>query len=241
MARIRTIKPEFFRDETLQDLESAHPRCYPMLVFAGLWGHCDKNGTFEWKPRNLKLDILPFLPFNMEQTLEVLNKSGLIVRFETGGKQFGHIPNFQKHQRINGREAQEEARYPEVSNAEQLGKQQGSIEEAARNKSGRQEGKGREGNSSGASAPLPFELPDWVPKAEWAAWEELRRKSRHPLTDHARRLAVAELEKLRAAGHAPALVINEAVLKGWRSFYPPKVQGPVAASENPIYADMGLR
>lgn len=44
MARIRTIKPEFFRHEGLQDLEQANPGAYAMLVFAALWGHCDKHG-----------------------------------------------------------------------------------------------------------------------------------------------------------------------------------------------------
>ena len=72
MARIRTVKPDFFRDEDLQDLERANPGKYTMLVFEGLWGHCDKNGNFEWKPRTLKLDILPFLDFDMADTLEVL-------------------------------------------------------------------------------------------------------------------------------------------------------------------------
>ena len=44
MARIRTIKPEFFRHESLQDLEIANPGMYPMMVFEALWGHCDSKG-----------------------------------------------------------------------------------------------------------------------------------------------------------------------------------------------------
>jgi hypothetical protein len=60
MARIRTVKPDFFRHEALQDLELANPGMYPMMVFQALWGHCDSKGRFEWKPRMLKLDILRF-------------------------------------------------------------------------------------------------------------------------------------------------------------------------------------
>ena len=79
MARIRSVKPEFFRHEGLQDLEVAHPGKYPMLVFEGLWCHCDSKGRFEWRPRQLKLDILPFLPFDMTATLAILEESGMAV------------------------------------------------------------------------------------------------------------------------------------------------------------------
>ena len=103
--RIRSIKPEFFQDEDLQDLEAANPGAYCMLVFAGLWGNCDKQGVFEWRPRTLNLHILPFLKFDMAGTLELLRDAGLLVSFSADGKQFGYIPTFRKHQRINGKEA----------------------------------------------------------------------------------------------------------------------------------------
>ncbi|HRP64274.1 MAG TPA: hypothetical protein PK400_13320 [Phycisphaerales bacterium] len=128
MARIRTIKPEFFRHEGLQDLEIANPGAYPMLVFAGLWGHCDKAGRFEWKPRTLKLDILPFLEFDMEKTLMLLAEAGEIHRYEADGKTYGEVPSFVKHQRINGKEAQDPEKHPAPpkrvagSNGEALGK-----------------------------------------------------------------------------------------------------------------------
>lgn len=168
MARIRTIKPEFFRDEELQDLEAAHPRAYPMLVFAALWGHCDKNGTFEWKPRNLKLDILPFLPFNMDQALEVLEKGGFIKAFVANGKKYGHIPNFKKHQRINGKEAQEAAKHPLVSDGEEAGKQQGSNGEAV-------ETTGREGKGMDKFPGASREAPDGFLKF-WNTWPTSSRK-----------------------------------------------------------------
>jgi hypothetical protein len=112
MARIRTIKPEFFRHEGLQDLEISHPGQYPMLVFAGLWSLCDKAGRFEWKPRQIKLDVLPFLPFDMEETLSLLESSGFIEHYEVDGKLYGYIPSFKDHQRITGKEATSPEKYP---------------------------------------------------------------------------------------------------------------------------------
>src|SRR6185437_5481600 len=92
MGRIRTIKPDFFRHELLQELENTHPKLRPMLVFAGLWTCCDKNGCFEWKPKTLKLDILPFLQFNIAGSLELLSTYGLVVKYEIDGKCYGEIP-----------------------------------------------------------------------------------------------------------------------------------------------------
>jgi hypothetical protein len=147
MARIRTIKPEFFRHEELQDLASEHG-AEIMLVFAGLWGHCDKAGRFEWRPRTLKLDILPFLDFDIESMLSVLSGVGLVRRYEAGGKDYGVIDSFTEHQRIGGKEAQEPPKHPEPPRECDV-EQQGSDGEATGKHLGLQEGKGREGNRKG--------------------------------------------------------------------------------------------
>ena len=156
MARIRTVKPDFFRHELLQDLELTYPGKYPMLVFEGLWGHCDKAGRFEWRPRHLKLDILPFLPFDMAETLDILAKSGMVRRYTVDGKEYGEIPSFTEHQRIGGKEAQEPEKHPGPT-SEAPRKKRGSNGEALGKQQGLQEGKGREGIYVGLA---PDELHD---------------------------------------------------------------------------------
>lgn len=143
MARIRSIKPEFFIDEDLQDLEADHPGAYCMMVFAGLWGHCSKDGVFEYKPRTLKLHILPFLSFEMVDTLSLLEDAGFIRRFCVDGREYGYIPTFGKHQRISGKEAQDSPKYPVFQECF-TEKQEGSNGEATGKQEGRQERKGKE-------------------------------------------------------------------------------------------------
>ena len=138
MARIRTVKPEFFRHEGLQDLEEKQPKLKPMLVFEGLWTVSDKNGIFEWRPRQLKLDILPFVTFNMEQTLSILSDSGYIIPFEHAGKQYGIIPTFKDHQRITGTEAKSSGKFP-IPDEETLKKRQGNTKETPEQQQGRLE------------------------------------------------------------------------------------------------------
>lgn len=127
MSRIRTIKPEFFRHMGLQSLEEVNQGQYPMLVFEGLLTLCDKNGTFLWQPPHIKLDVLPFIPFDMQTTLELLVGSGMVIKFTAEGREYGHIPTFQKHQRVSGTEAKNPAKYPYPLEA--LRKQGGSTED----------------------------------------------------------------------------------------------------------------
>ncbi len=113
MARIRNVKPEFFRHEGLQDMENQHPGAYIMLTFVGLFTQCDIQGVFPWQPRQLKLDILPFLAFDMAETLELLQGAGFVLVFHAGdGKAYGLIPAFASHQVFSGKERAAGAKYP---------------------------------------------------------------------------------------------------------------------------------
>lgn len=140
MARIRTVKPSFYRHEELQALELAQPHLKPMLVFQALWGHCDKSGVFLWKPRTLKLDILPFLPFDLAETLDILVAGGFVEKHTIDGESYGVVPTFLEHQRITGKEAIEASKLPDIrgNNGETTGKHPR-----------RQEGKGREQERKG--------------------------------------------------------------------------------------------
>lgn len=113
MPRIRSIKPSFFRHEELQDLETKHPGQHIMLTFAGLWTLCDSKGVFEYKPRLIKLDILPFLEYNLPKTLEILSENGFIFRYNIEKSEYGFIKTFTEHQRITGKEATDGIKHPQ--------------------------------------------------------------------------------------------------------------------------------
>lgn len=112
MARIRTIKPDFFRHEELQDLAKKHG-LEIMLVFIGIWTQCDKEGNFLLNHRQLSLDILPFLKIDMEMVLDVLGRHKYILGYTKDGKEYGHIPTFKKHQMIFGSERKYTAKFPQ--------------------------------------------------------------------------------------------------------------------------------
>jgi len=86
-----------------------------MLVFAGLWTASGKNGVFKWKPRSLKLDILPFLKFDIINTLAILERHGFIIHFKKDGEEYGYIPTFLDHQCISHKEKEASAPCPDYS------------------------------------------------------------------------------------------------------------------------------
>lgn len=110
MARIRTIKPEFFRHRELQDLAKKHG-AEIMLVYIGLWTQCDRDGNFLWDEDQLALDILPFLGIKIRKSLDVLETTKYIRKYFSG-KTYGHIPTFYEHQMIFGSERKYPAKYP---------------------------------------------------------------------------------------------------------------------------------
>lgn len=86
----------------------------------------------------------------------------------------------------------------------------------------KQENKKEEG---GAAPVLPgLEFPPWWPAEAWQGYLDMRRKTRRAATDRAIKLVVAEVTKLRAAGHDPAAVLDQSTLKSWTDVYPVKGQ-----------------
>ncbi len=99
MARIRTIKPEFF---TSEDIVSLSP--FARLLYVALWLEADREGRLVWKPKTFKLRFLPGDNCDIEAlALELLGK-GLVATYESSGQTFAEIPTFARHQVINNRE-----------------------------------------------------------------------------------------------------------------------------------------
>lgn len=111
MGRIRTIKPELFKHEELFDLE--RDTGLPIRVaFMGLFTACDREGRFKWRPRTLKLDVLPHDDVDFARVLDALGTRGFIVKYAIEGKEYGAIPTWHLHQVINNRESESDIPAP---------------------------------------------------------------------------------------------------------------------------------
>ncbi len=100
MARIRYLKPDFFKDEDLAELPFE-----VRLFYQGLWCQADKAGRLEDRPKRLKVEIFPYDNVNIEKCLVTLAKnkanSGkpFINRYTTDKQRYIQILTWREHQR----------------------------------------------------------------------------------------------------------------------------------------------
>ena len=96
MARIRTIKPDFWTDEKLVE-------CSPnaRLFFIGMWNFADDAGNLQRSAKKLKMQIFPSDSFDCETLIAELLAQGVIVEYQVSGESYLHIKGFGKHQKID--------------------------------------------------------------------------------------------------------------------------------------------
>ncbi|MEJ1357882.1 MAG: hypothetical protein RPU12_14790 [Candidatus Sedimenticola sp. (ex Thyasira tokunagai)] len=99
MARIRTIKPEFWQDEDLAELQDV-----VQLLAIGLLNHADDEGYFKAHSMLIKAVIFPLRvsSLNIQGMLTELSNIDYIRLFTgSDGKEYGLVTNFKKHQVVN--------------------------------------------------------------------------------------------------------------------------------------------
>ncbi|WP_250518621.1 DUF1376 domain-containing protein [Caballeronia sp. ATUFL_M1_KS5A] len=85
-----------------------------------------------------------------------------------------------------------------------------------------QEQEERQGQTKTKSARPALELPEWLPTDAWDAFVDMRKKIKAPLTEHASKLAIDELQKLMNDGHRPRAVLEQSTMNSWRGLFPIK-------------------
>lgn len=93
MARSRNIKPGFFQNEQLGELEPI-----ARLAFIGMWTVADFKGCLEFRPKRLKIQLLPYDDCDLEKIAINLDKSGLIRMYSIQGNRYIKILKFEEHQ-----------------------------------------------------------------------------------------------------------------------------------------------
>lgn len=99
MARIRSLKPEFWASEQVMELSPL-----ARLAFIGMWSFCDDGGVHPASTKTLKAEIFPSDDLTTEivsRLVDELTTQGLVVEFEVAGKRFWHVTGWAKHQRID--------------------------------------------------------------------------------------------------------------------------------------------
>jgi hypothetical protein len=110
MARTRSIKPSFFKNEYLAE-------CEPMarLLFVGLWTLADSQGRMEFRPLRIKAELFPYDNCDILGLLKQLADRGFVRAYESGDVKVLEIPTFGEHQRCHPDERDEGLPPPDES------------------------------------------------------------------------------------------------------------------------------
>jgi len=96
MARIRTIKPEFWTDETIVELDFAD-----RLLFIGLWNFADDQGYMPLRPKRIKMQVFPGDDYDVTGGLRRLWEASLVTLYASPEGPLLHIRNWSRHQKIS--------------------------------------------------------------------------------------------------------------------------------------------
>ena len=99
MARIRTIKPEFWTSGQVME-------CSPItrLMFIGLWNFADDKGRMTANPKKIRAQIFPSDELTVDtisRMLSELSKNDLITLYEVDNIEYLQIDGWARHQRID--------------------------------------------------------------------------------------------------------------------------------------------
>lgn len=99
MARIRTIKPEFWQDERVAALSPL-----ARLLFVGLWNLADDEGRLRGHPALIRGALFPYddpRSLDVGALLDELVEAGRVQAYEADGERFLWVRHFRQHQKID--------------------------------------------------------------------------------------------------------------------------------------------
>ncbi len=99
MARIRSLKPEFWTSEQIVKC-STNAR----LLFIGMWTFSDDAGVHKASLMRLKMEIFPSDPFDTDTIGRLVGElidAGLVEEYTVQGSPYWRVTGWNKHQRID--------------------------------------------------------------------------------------------------------------------------------------------
>lgn len=217
MPRIRTIKPEFWRNE---DLSAVSPEA--ALLAIGLLNYCDDEGYFNANAKLIESDVFPLreLSGSCPVLIDELHRIGYLAFFSASdGKRYGQVVNFEKHQVINKKNISRIK--PLIDLPEDYGSCPVMVKVGKERK-----GKGME---QGKEVTTRFDAKQYlmgmgVNEQTYCDWIQFRKTKRANVS----KTAIDELAKEASkAGIDLESVLKECCARGWTGFKADWMQGKV--------------
>jgi hypothetical protein len=129
MARIRSIKPEFWTSEQIMGLNPL-----TRLLFIGMWNFADDYGRMPYAPATIKAQVLPGDTMELQlirNMLTELSSAGLILLYTAKGREYIEITGW-SHQKID-RPHKPKYPSPVIDEPETIDEQEQTVDESSTN------------------------------------------------------------------------------------------------------------
>lgn len=149
VARIRTIKPEFWTDERVVELDFAD-----RLLFIGLWNFADDQGFLAYRPKRIKMQVFPGDDYDVVAGLRRLWESSVLTLYRGPEGVLLHVTNWSRHQKVSNPSREKYS----PSDLQELSTWEDAVQSPL--ESYPAEGKGREGKGKGNVSEVADATPD---------------------------------------------------------------------------------
>lgn len=232
MARIRTIKPQFFLNDELAELPAM-----VRLLFIGLWTQADREGRLHDRPKRLKAELFPYENYDVDKGLKLLAETGFIERYAADGITLIQISNFSKHQQPHLKESSSTLPAPCKTGASPSGREGKGI---GREQEGNAPCAGGEGEQEATNPPPAEEKPPrsapppqsysycvmpWDSaefKDAWDLWK-VYKKEQHKFVykgNHSEQAALMGLsEKAEGVEETALAILRQSMANGWSGLF----------------------
>jgi hypothetical protein len=153
MARIRSVKPEFWIDRGLARALSRDAR----LLYIALWNQADEHARLHGDPRYVKGQCFPYDDdlslADIDRLLDELAASGRVQRYVAGGDPYLFLPKLASHQRLESDKVSSRLPDPPPPSPERPSPQPPNPSESGADKSAPRADRLLNGNSEQVSSP----------------------------------------------------------------------------------------
>ena len=211
MARIRTIKPEFWQDEELSQCSTE-----ARLLAIGLLNMADDEGYFKAHPALIRASVFPFDESLIIHGLlsELSNIEYIRLTVGSDGKSYGIVNNFTKHQKVNRPKPSiigPLCQFHEPITDESLTNHGGVSVGKEQGTGNREQGMEQGTRDDERSGEWP---PGWLDTEAWKRWLRYRREKGFRPSNTETRAQLDFLEQNRADHVA---IIEQSIRSGWSS------------------------
>ena len=236
MARARNIKPGFFQNDELAEL---HPLA--RLAFIGMWTIADFKGCIEYRPKMLKVQILPYDDCDMEVITNNLEQARFIRSYAVQGKRYLKIVNFEKHQNPHKNEREAGSEIPDILEQDETPNKNNELTQDGTKPdligTARADSlvlipdspvlipDTRAPAKPARFDPRDFPMPLGLKAAKWDEWVSYRMKLPKPPKLETWEKQIEFLAEQIASGADAASIIDYSIRNGYTGLFEPKQQG----------------